>query len=260
MVGALLAIPATLRKVWRWCIVIMLYQWLPLCRVMGTTKNPRYHDWLCVPRIIFYLYIMGNSFWDSIQKPFFILYMVNLHILNKITLLQWSTFCDIIITNLTAFNLWRQLMSNISFSVSIPLDEDGFLEMQCDYCKGRFMLSKETFESEDNLNFFCPICGLPNKINEFYCPEVIEKAKQVAINYEYDEIYKQLSQSFRGINKSKYIRANMNKPKHIHENELYKPTYEYIKTKLSCCDIVIKVTTLDDEIGVYCPICGGTTL
>ena len=27
------------------CIVIMVYRWRPLCRVMGT-KNPRYHDCL----------------------------------------------------------------------------------------------------------------------------------------------------------------------------------------------------------------------
>ena len=39
-------------------------------------------------------------------------------------------------------------MDNITFSLSIPLDEDGFLEMECDYCKGRFMLTKETFEDD----------------------------------------------------------------------------------------------------------------
>ena len=74
-------------------------------------------------------------------------------------------------------------MSNISLEISIPLDKDGFMEMECDFCKNRFMLHKDVYESEDNINFFCPICGLPNKTNTFFCPEVLEKAQQKALNY-----------------------------------------------------------------------------
>ena len=35
--------------------------------------------------------------------------------------------------------------------------------MECDYCKTRFMLHKDVYENEDNLFFFCPICGIPKK-------------------------------------------------------------------------------------------------
>ena len=52
-------------------------------------------------------------------------------------------------------------MGDVSFEISIPLDSDGFIEMECDYCKNRFMLHHQVYESEDNINFFCPICGLP---------------------------------------------------------------------------------------------------
>lgn len=31
------------------------------------------------------------------------------------------------------------------------------------------MLHQDVYESDDNINFFCPICGLPNKINTFLC-------------------------------------------------------------------------------------------
>ncbi|CDD99524.1 uncharacterized protein BN671_02337 [Roseburia sp. CAG:471] len=58
-------------------------------------------------------------------------------------------------------------MGDVSFEVSIPLDSDGFIEMECDYCKNRFMLHYQVYESEDNINFFCPICGLPNRTNGF---------------------------------------------------------------------------------------------
>ena len=81
------------------------------------------------------------------------------------------------------------------------LREDGFIEMECDYCKNRFMLHYQVYESEDNINFFCPICGLPNRTNTFFVPEVLEKAQQIALNYMYDEINRTLGKSLKQINK-----------------------------------------------------------
>ena len=151
-------------------------------------------------------------------------------------------------------------MDSLSFSLSIPLDKDGFLEMECDYCKGRFMLSKKTFDDDNNLDFFCPICGLPNKMDTFYCPEVLEIARQVATNYAMDEIYKQFSKTFKGFNKNGLVKMSMKKPKHVSVSELYTPINDYKMLHLDCCDINIKATSFDDSIGVYCPICGGTRL
>ena len=36
-------------------------------------------------------------------------------------------------------------MSDVIMEISIPLDEDGFLEMECDFCKSRFMLKKDVY-------------------------------------------------------------------------------------------------------------------
>ncbi|BCJ93601.1 hypothetical protein acsn021_11700 [Anaerocolumna cellulosilytica] len=151
-------------------------------------------------------------------------------------------------------------MGNVSLEVSIPLDEDSFLEMECDFCKNRFMLHKDVFEDEDNLHFFCPICGLPNQINTFYCPEVLEKVEQKALNYMYDEIERKIGGSIRKINKSGLIKMSMKRPKREPEKELYKPAYDYNRVHQECCNIDVKVQDLDNEIGIYCPICGGTNL
>ncbi len=151
-------------------------------------------------------------------------------------------------------------MDDIQFSLQIPLDEDGFLEMECDYCKGRFMLTKETFEDEENLNFFCPICGLPNRINAFYCPEVLETAEKIAANCIMDKVYRDLSKSFNSFNKNGLFKLSMDKPKHEQVSELYTPVNQYKKKRLSCCDIYIKISSFDEAIGIYCPICGGTGL
>lgn len=147
-------------------------------------------------------------------------------------------------------------MGDLSLEISIPLDQDGFIEMECDYCKNRFMLHRDVYESEDNINFFCPICGLPNRINTFFVPEVLEKAQQMALNYMLEELDKTLGKSIKQINKSGFIKMSMKKPKKEVEKELYTPSVNYIKCIKKCCSIDVKVKDIDKETGTYCPICG----
>lgn len=140
--------------------------------------------------------------------------------------------------------------------ISVPLDKDGFIEMECDFCKSRFMLHKDVYENENNINFFCPICGLPNKINTFFLPEVLEKAQQMARNYALDKIEQTLGKSIKQINKSGFVKMSMKSPKREAEKELYTPSADYIKCAKNCCSIDIKVTNIDKETGTYCPVCG----
>ena len=148
----------------------------------------------------------------------------------------------------------------MDFTIEIPLDDDGFIEMECFYCKNRFMLHQSVFSDEANIHFFCPICGLPNDINAFYCPEVLEAVQQKAINYMKDEIQRQLGSTIRSINKNSFFKMSLDVPKNEPEKELYKPIKEYTLSHQCCCDIDVKVLELDNLIGIYCPICGGTTL
>ena len=147
-------------------------------------------------------------------------------------------------------------MGNLSLEMSIPLDEDYFIEMECDFCKNRFMLHQEVYESENNINFFCPVCGLPNKTNTFFVPEVLEKAQQIAMNYMLEEIDKTLGKSIKQINKSGFVKMSMKKPKKEVEKELYTPSISYTRCVKKCCNIDVKVKNIDKETGTYCPICG----
>lgn len=148
----------------------------------------------------------------------------------------------------------------MELSLSIPLDDDGFIEMECDYCKNRFMLHEHVYSDDANLHFFCPVCGLPNSINTFYCPEVLEAATRKAANILNEEIQRQLGPTIRQFNKNGLITLSLDTPHEQPEKELYKPINEYILLHQSCCDIDVKVLDFDSQIGVYCPICGGTTL
>ena len=151
-------------------------------------------------------------------------------------------------------------VSTINFEVGIPVDSDGYIEMECDFCKNRFMLPSKFFQDDEHLHFFCPICGLPNKINTFYCPEALEKIEQTAMNYMYREIEKTLGRTIKGINKSGFIKMSMDIPKQEPEKELYTPANEYEEVRLNCCNASVKVQYIDKEIGVYCPLCGDTKL
>lgn len=151
-------------------------------------------------------------------------------------------------------------MSDKTFEIRIPIDEDGFLEMECDFCRNRFMLHADTFHDESYLHFFCPICGFPNETNTFYCTEVLEKVEQIALNYMHSEMERTIGKSIKKINKNGFFKMSINIPKAEPEKELYQPVSEYETVQLECCNSSVKVQYFDKEIGIYCPLCGGTKL
>lgn len=151
-------------------------------------------------------------------------------------------------------------MSDFSISLSIPLDDDGFIEMECDYCKNRFMLHQDVFLDISNLHFFCPICGLPNDINTFYCPEVLEAAYRKAQNFMNEIIQRQLASTIKNFNKNGFISLSLDTPQRVPEKDLYKPINDYIIFHHHCCGVDVKALEFDVQIGLYCPICGGSEL
>lgn len=145
----------------------------------------------------------------------------------------------------------------MDLKLNIPLDDDGFIEMECDFCKNRFMLHESVFQDETYFHFFCPICGLPGKTNSFYCDEVLDAARRLATNYALEEIQRQLGPTIREINRSGFLKIDMTIPKREPVKELYKPLHEYKLIHKGCCGVDVKVTDFDAEIGTYCPTCGG---
>lgn len=143
-----------------------------------------------------------------------------------------------------------------SFSISIPLDQDGFVELECDYCKTRFMLGREVYEDEKYIDFFCPICGLANSINTFFVPEVLEEAQQIATNIALDELNRALNNSCKQINKNGLIKMSVKTPKKEHVRELYHPINDYEVCSKKCCNLFIKLKAIDKATLSYCPVCG----
>ena len=148
----------------------------------------------------------------------------------------------------------------MDLKLSIPLDDDGFIEMECDFCKNRFMIHESVFQDEAYLHFFCPICGLPARTNSIYTEEVLDAAERMVANYALDEVERQFGPLMKQINRSGFLKMEMKVPKREPAKELYTPTTEYKSIRQSCCGVSIKISEFDAEVGMYCPICGGAKL
>lgn len=151
-------------------------------------------------------------------------------------------------------------MNEINFDLTIPLDQDGFIELECDYCNTRFMIIGNDFKNGDFVHLYCPICGLPNRLNTFYTSEVINKTYEIATELAMDYIQKSLGATVKKVNNNKSLKMELKVPQSKPNKELYKPANSYVFSHLSCCDFNMKVRLIDEQIGPYCPKCGGCNI
>jgi hypothetical protein len=148
-------------------------------------------------------------------------------------------------------------MSDIEIQFSIPLDDDGYITLQCPFCDKQFKALGEDFEDESIYEIFCPHCGLVSEPSDFLSDEIIEKGMSLAENHMYEILNGFISDLEKGFKNNDLIRVKtgpkfkMNSPKTIIESDNME-TYQ-----LNCCERTIKVSLIDDTL--YCPFCGGET-
>lgn len=147
-------------------------------------------------------------------------------------------------------------MSEKIFELNIPADDEGYITFECPYCGIRFKLKVEEFKASNIVDLCCPACGLVNQINSFYTREIIEKAREIAMNHAADMINKMFKNLERSSKSNRFIKIKSSSVKKKYGKELYENTDELEITGLNCCSKTIKVRLLDKYIGVYCPYCG----
>jgi hypothetical protein len=144
-------------------------------------------------------------------------------------------------------------MSDIKVQIEVPVDEDGFLELQCPFCNESFKLDVDEVQSEDVVGIFCPYCGLTSDVQEFYTSEVLEnlqiKANNIAIEMLNDGLRK-IEKESKGLLKVK--------EKHTLESEktLYVKSNDFEPVTFNCCGKSTKVSYGKGTTVVYCPYCG----
>jgi len=143
----------------------------------------------------------------------------------------------------------------VSLDFSIPSDNEGYVTLECPYCKNRFKLEVTEIEKDDVNNLYCPYCGLLNEVNKFLPEEVIEQATIIASNY-----FKQLLNGYLDNVKNTFKNSNIISVKTQnfnleHEKELFEISDNFENIDFYCCNRKAKVNVIE-KLGTYCPYCG----
>ena len=142
----------------------------------------------------------------------------------------------------------------MSFQISIPSDNDGYILLRCEHCGTFFKVPASDIEDDRLLNIYCPSCGL---ISEHYLtPEVIELAEAIIQNYAMDVLY----DTFKDLERKTrhgFVQVKAGKkPKHVRENPIKTGIEALEITGFRCCHRSAKVKPLLRITGCYCPFCG----
>jgi hypothetical protein len=145
-----------------------------------------------------------------------------------------------------------------SYSVKIPLDDDGFLRRQCPHCLREFKWhdgpTADRPESQaDPVVFYCPRCGISAGPDQWFTQEQIAFAEQSLLGYGFREASEMIEEAFRGVKGMTF------KPSHEDEPEppaaLHEPNDMIIVAPP--CHLWEPVKVPEGATArVYCLICG----
>lgn len=144
----------------------------------------------------------------------------------------------------------------MKFKIEIEGDSEGFVSFECPYCKSEFKLNAEEYKEDEKENIFCPYCGLEKEKNEFYTPEVIEQATNIAKNYMYAEINKAFGKMSKNFNKNSIIKMKYKPLKKVNIENIR--TEDTVEEQFECkkCKKHIKVLYCAGKSKVFCSYCG----
>lgn len=146
------------------------------------------------------------------------------------------------------------MYEEITFEISIPSDDDGYILLQCERCGEYFKITADDTRDDDLLEIYCPACGL---VSESYVTEdVIELAQAIAQNYAMDMIYDAFKEMERKSKKGSVRFKAGKKPKHKNENPIRSGIEALEIAGFHCCNKTAKIKPLLKMTGCYCPFCG----
>lgn len=148
-------------------------------------------------------------------------------------------------------------MSNIvTFEISIPSDNDGYVLLQCENCGEHFKCTPHDIESDEILNIYCPNCGL---ISETYITnDVIQLANAMITNCIQDTLYDFSKKIERQFSHNKFVKYKAGcKPIKLYEPTIYSTIEDLVEYNYRCCARSAKINHLLKMSVSFCPFCGG---
>ena len=93
-------------------------------------------------------------------------------------------------------------MDDISISVSLDLDADGFLNRECPTCEQtfRWFSHEENDPNTEHVDqYFCPLCGVPAGVDSWWTTEQLDQIRNVTNPELGRHIQDLFHESFKGI-------------------------------------------------------------
>lgn len=146
------------------------------------------------------------------------------------------------------------MSEDITFEISIPSDDDGYILLQCEQCGEYFKITADDTQDDNLLEVYCPSCGLVSE--SYLTDDVIKLAQAMAQNYAMDMIYDAFKDMERKTKKGAVHFKAGKKPKHEDEHPIKSGIEALEIAGFRCCNRSAKIKPLLKMTGCYCPFCG----
>jgi len=146
---------------------------------------------------------------------------------------------------------------NVSFSVSIPIDDDGFFGRECPECEQHFRIAHTDYDRlPDDVRLWCVYCGHTDDHGEFLTSQQEERLMRVAGDYAEQLVGQMLDDTFgRMARRSRRSAIQI----HYRSRPFYpSPLPEIAEDKLvrerACGDCELRYAVFGEHR--FCPVCG----
>jgi ribosomal protein S27E len=102
------------------------------------------------------------------------------------------------------------MSDEISVPVSLPLDSDGFLRRECPHCEQEFKWyshGEGSAEAEDVDQYFCPRCGEPAGLDQWWTPAQLDYSRAIAMPAMDQMVNDLLDDALKPLRNSKFIKV-----------------------------------------------------
>ncbi len=91
-----------------------------------------------------------------------------------------------------------------SYSIEIPLDDDGFVRRECPHCENEFKWHHGPTEDRppggiDPPVYFCPLCGESAQPDQWWTPGQVQYQQQFVLSHLHEEVEQGFKDAFRGV-------------------------------------------------------------
>lgn len=150
------------------------------------------------------------------------------------------------------------MSDTVTFEITIPPDNEGYVLLQCQYCGEFFKCAPDDIESDEILDIYCPGCGMIS--DNYITDDVMQLALTMAENCANDIIHDMLKKLEYQNSSKNIIKIKVDKkPKHKYENPIYSSIDDLVEKQFACCNRSAKINPLLKMSASFCPFCGGIT-